>query len=77
MPRVPFRFPMYLRAPGRIQVIDEEPRAAVIGRFDTPLGDLTVVNTHLSFVPGWNQFSCVDCCATCGPCRGRESSPGT
>ncbi|BBX17677.1 endonuclease [Mycolicibacterium duvalii] len=56
LPRVPFRFPMYLRAPGRIQVIDEEPRAAVIGRFDTPLGDLTVVNTHLSFVPGWNRI---------------------
>ncbi|MEZ0341236.1 endonuclease/exonuclease/phosphatase family protein [Mycobacterium sp. pV006] len=55
LPRIPFRFPMYLRAPGRVQVIDEEPRAAVIGRFDTPLGALTVVNTHLSFVPGWNR----------------------
>ncbi|UXA19596.1 endonuclease/exonuclease/phosphatase family protein [Mycobacterium sp. SMC-4] len=56
LPRIPFRFPMYLRAPGRVQVIDEEPRAAVIGQFDTPLGDLTVVNTHLSFVPGWNRL---------------------
>ncbi|BBX71191.1 endonuclease/exonuclease/phosphatase family protein [Mycolicibacterium psychrotolerans] len=56
LPRIPFRFPMYLRAPGRVQVIDEEPRAAVIGHFDTPLGDLTVVNTHLSFVPGWNRY---------------------
>lgn len=55
LPRIPFRFPMYLRAPGRVQVIDEEPRAAVIGAFDTPLGELTVVNTHLSFVPGWNR----------------------
>ncbi|MGE2834899.1 endonuclease/exonuclease/phosphatase family protein [Mycobacterium sp. SMC-4] len=56
LPRIPFRFPMYLSAPGRVQVIDEEPRAAVIGQFDTPLGDLTVVNTHLSFVPGWNRI---------------------
>jgi endonuclease/exonuclease/phosphatase family metal-dependent hydrolase len=56
LPRIPFRFPMYLSAPGRVQVIDEEPRAAVVGQFDTPLGDLTVVNTHLSFVPGWNRF---------------------
>ena len=38
LPRIPFRFPMYLRAPGRIQVIDEEPRAAVIAALDTPLG---------------------------------------
>jgi endonuclease/exonuclease/phosphatase family metal-dependent hydrolase len=29
--------------------------AAVIARFDTPLGPLTVANTHLSFVPGWNR----------------------
>src|ERR671911_1392351 len=56
LPRIPFRFPMYLSAPGRVKIIDEEPRAAVIGQFDTPLGELTVVNTHLSFVPGWNRF---------------------
>lgn len=56
LPRIPFRFPMYLSVPGRVQVVDEEPRAAVIGHFDTPLGELSVVNTHLSFVPGWNRF---------------------
>ncbi|QZT58781.1 endonuclease/exonuclease/phosphatase family protein [Mycolicibacterium austroafricanum] len=55
LPRIPFRFPMYLSAPRRVQIIDEEPRAAVIGQFDTPLGNLSVVNTHLSFVPGWNR----------------------
>lgn len=55
LPRIPFRFPMYLSAPGRVKVIDEEPRAAVVGQFETPLGDVTVVNTHLSFVPGWNR----------------------
>jgi endonuclease/exonuclease/phosphatase family metal-dependent hydrolase len=36
-------------------VVHEEPRAAMIGQFDTPLGPLTVANTHLSFVPGWNR----------------------
>lgn len=56
LPRIPVRFPLYLRAPGRVQVIHEEPRAAVIGHFDTPLGGITVVNTHLSFVPGWNRL---------------------
>jgi endonuclease/exonuclease/phosphatase family metal-dependent hydrolase len=56
LPRIPVRFPMYLPAPGRIQVVNEEPRAAMVGRFDTPLGPLTVANTHLSFVPGWNRI---------------------
>ena len=49
------RFPMYLPGPNRVMIVDEEPRAAVIARLDTPLGPLTVANTHLSFVPGWNR----------------------
>ena len=28
----------------------------VTGHFDTPSGPLVVVNTHLSFVPGWGQL---------------------
>jgi len=56
LPRIPFRFPLYLREPGKIVIVDEEPRAAVIGRFDTPMGEMTVINTHLSFVPGWNRL---------------------
>jgi endonuclease/exonuclease/phosphatase family metal-dependent hydrolase len=55
LPRIPGRFPMYLPGPNRVMVVDEEPRAAVIGQFDTPLGSVTVANTHLSFVPGWNR----------------------
>ena len=27
----------------------------MIAHLDTPLGPLTVANTHLSFVPGWNR----------------------
>ena len=27
----------------------------MVAQFDTPLGPLTVANTHLSFVPGWNR----------------------
>ena len=46
---------MYLPGPNRVQVVNEEPRAAVIARLDTPLGPMTVANTHLSFVPGWNR----------------------
>ena len=55
LPRIPTRFPMYLPGPNKVMIVDEEPRAAVIGRFETPLGPLTVANTHLSFVPGWNR----------------------
>jgi endonuclease/exonuclease/phosphatase family metal-dependent hydrolase len=55
LPRIPFRFPMYLPGPSRVQIVDEEPRAAVLARIDTDLGPLTVANTHLSFVPGWNR----------------------
>ena len=46
---------MYLPGPNRVMIVDEEPRAAVIARLHTPLGPLTVANTHLSFVPGWNR----------------------
>jgi endonuclease/exonuclease/phosphatase family metal-dependent hydrolase len=55
LPRIPMRFPMYLPGPRRVQVVHEEPRAAMFAQFDTPLGPLTVGNTHLSFVPGWNR----------------------
>jgi endonuclease/exonuclease/phosphatase family metal-dependent hydrolase len=56
LPRIPLRFPMYFPGTGRIQIVDEEPRAAVITRLESPLGALTVANTHLSFVPGWNRW---------------------
>jgi len=55
LPRIPMRFPMYLPGPNRVMIVDEEPRAAVIAQLHTPMGDLTVANTHLSFVPGWNR----------------------
>jgi endonuclease/exonuclease/phosphatase family metal-dependent hydrolase len=49
-------FPMYLREPKKVLVVREEPRAAMVARLDTPLGRLTVANTHLTFVPGWNRL---------------------
>lgn len=56
LPRIPMRFPMYLPGPNRVQIVHEEPRAAVIARLHTPHGELTAANTHLSFVPGWNRL---------------------
>ncbi|MDT4941391.1 MAG: hypothetical protein QOJ34_1480 [Pseudonocardiales bacterium] len=55
LPRIPVRFPMYLPGPRRVMMVREEPRAAVVARLDTGSGELTVANTHLSFVPGWNR----------------------
>ncbi|MDH6197945.1 endonuclease/exonuclease/phosphatase family metal-dependent hydrolase [Mycobacterium frederiksbergense] len=55
LPRIPVRFPMYVSGIRRFRVIHEEPRAAMVARVDTPLGAITVANTHLSFVPGWNR----------------------
>lgn len=54
LPRIPIRVPMYLPGQKRVVIVDEEPRAAVIAQLDTPLGPISVANTHLSFVPGWN-----------------------
>ncbi len=56
LPRIPVRFPFYLTAPRKLIMVDEEPRAVVIGHLDTPAGSLVVANTHLSFVPGWSQW---------------------
>ncbi|OBG88894.1 endonuclease [Mycobacterium sp. E802] len=55
LPRIPFRFPMYVSGIQQFRIIHEEPRAAVVARVDTPLGPMTVANTHLSFVPNWNR----------------------
>jgi endonuclease/exonuclease/phosphatase family metal-dependent hydrolase len=55
LPRIPFRFPLYLHQARKVIVVNEEPRAVVVGELDSPMGPLVVANTHLSFVPGWSQ----------------------
>ena len=56
LPRIPFRVPRtdHRRWPRRLA--REEPRVAVVGRFETPDGPVTATSTHLSFVPGWGQL---------------------
>lgn len=56
LPPLRARFPMWSRGAGRLIVVREEPRVAVHGRADTPLGEITLACTHLSFVPGWNRL---------------------
>lgn len=55
LPRLPGRVPVWLPRPRKMAIVREEPRAAVIGTLRAPAGAVTVVNTHLSFVPGWNR----------------------
>lgn len=56
LPRIPFRFPLWLPEPRKLIVVHEEPRAVVIGHLDTPAGPLVVANTHLSYVPAWRRL---------------------
>jgi len=56
LPQIRRRVPMWLSEPRKIIMVDEEPRAVVIGDLETPGGPLVVANTHLSFVPGWGRL---------------------
>ncbi|GAA3623970.1 endonuclease/exonuclease/phosphatase family protein [Microlunatus ginsengisoli] len=71
LPRIGFKFPMYLPGPRKLIMVHEEPRTAVIGHLDSPIGPLIVVNTHLSYVPGWGRLQlrrlCRDLAALHGP----------
>jgi endonuclease/exonuclease/phosphatase family metal-dependent hydrolase len=69
LPRIPFRFPLFLSGPRTVIVVDEEPRAVLIGHFDTPAGLLAVANTHLSFVPGWGQWQLLQVLRDLAPAR--------
>jgi endonuclease/exonuclease/phosphatase family metal-dependent hydrolase len=49
----PVRSPVYIPKAG-VLLLKDEPRVLLAAVLDTPAGPLTVANTHLSFVPGWN-----------------------
>src|SRR4051794_1437222 len=53
LPALPVPVPMWFRSDRRLALARDEPRVAVRARVETPRGGLTVVNTHLSFLPGW------------------------
>jgi endonuclease/exonuclease/phosphatase family metal-dependent hydrolase len=53
----PIRSPVPAGAPDgrkRILLLQDEPRVAIVAVLETATGPLSVVGTHLSFVPGWN-----------------------
>ena len=55
LPSAPVRAPVLIPGPTRkVLWLRDEPRVLVAAVLDTPAGPVTVANTHLSFVPGWN-----------------------
>ena len=42
-------------AEGRGIMLREEPRLAIVAHLDTPTGPRIVVNTHLTYLPGWGR----------------------
>jgi endonuclease/exonuclease/phosphatase family metal-dependent hydrolase len=56
LPTLRPRVPLWLRGHRRPFVASDEPRVAVAAVLEGPSGHFTVANTHLSFVPGWNEW---------------------
>ncbi|MET8149669.1 endonuclease/exonuclease/phosphatase family protein [Actinoplanes sp. NPDC049668] len=55
LPAAPVRSPVWAPGPGGgLVLLKDEPRVLIAAVVDTPTGPMTVANTHLSFVPGWN-----------------------
>ena len=54
IPAVPLALPLWVPGAG-IVVVREEPRVAVVARVDIGAAGVTVVATHLPFVPGWKR----------------------
>jgi len=54
LPMPPAPVPMRFKGNLLPTLVRDEPRVAVAAQIETPLGCLTVANTHLSFVRMWN-----------------------
>jgi endonuclease/exonuclease/phosphatase family metal-dependent hydrolase len=54
LPPVPVPVPMRFGGRVRPYWVRDEPRVAVVAAVETPRGLVSVVNTHLSFIPWWN-----------------------
>lgn len=51
----PTRVPMWFKGSRRPTMMRDEPRVAVAARVVAPHGEVTVVNTHVSFVSWWGR----------------------
>ena len=50
----PFRSPILLPGSHSMIWLRDEPRVGLAAVVQTPIGELTIATTHLSFVPGWS-----------------------
>ena len=55
LPALPVPVPYRFAGQRRASLARDEARVAILAEVAAPLGDLTVVATHLSFLPGWND----------------------
>jgi endonuclease/exonuclease/phosphatase family metal-dependent hydrolase len=55
LPAAPTKIPMLFEGSRKPVLVNDEPRVAVAAVVDSPHGEVTVVNTHLSFVGWWNR----------------------
>lgn len=55
IPAAPIALPLWVPGSG-VVVVREEPRVAITARVTIDGADLTVVATHLPFVPGWKHW---------------------
>jgi endonuclease/exonuclease/phosphatase family metal-dependent hydrolase len=56
LPALRARVPMWFKGRRRPIVVSDEPRAALAAVLEAPHGQVTVTNTHLSFIAGWNAL---------------------
>lgn len=54
LPALRRRTPVVFPGRRRPVLVRDEPRAALVALVDGPLGPMTVVATHLTFIPAWN-----------------------
>ncbi len=54
LPAAPVRVPVRFPGRRRLAVVRDEPRVAVVALTETPYGDVSIANTHLSFLRWWN-----------------------
>ena len=68
LPRLAHAGPAAARSPAGVVWVRDEPRTAVAARIEGPHGPVTVVTTHLTFIPGWNLVQL----RAPGPCSARR-----
>jgi endonuclease/exonuclease/phosphatase family metal-dependent hydrolase len=56
LPALRAKVPMWFKGRKLPIIVSDEPRVAVAAVIDGPDGEVTVTNTHLSFMPGWNAL---------------------